>query len=98
MVMERMLNEAQRLGSETWKDWFLDWIARSNANPDTIGTGFESIRAKRRADGSIESVVFTNLNTRGGRNEAEESMSYADFVRMTGSAEAADNIIARTGS
>ena len=98
MVMERMLDEAQRLGPENWKDWFLDWLARSNANPNTIGTGFESIRAKRRADGSIESVVFTNLNTRGGRNEAEESMSYADFVRMAGSAEAADNIIARTGS
>ena len=98
MIMERMFNEAQRLGSETWKDWFLDWLARRNANPDTIGTGFENIRAKRREDESIESVVFTNLNTRGGRNEAEESMSYADFIRMTGSEEAANNILARAGS
>ena len=98
MVMERMLDEAQRLGSENWKDWFLDWIARSSANADTISSGFGSIRAKRRDDESIESVVFTNLNTRGGRNEAEESMSYADFVRLAGSEEAANYIIARTGS
>ena len=44
------------------------------------------------------SIIFTNLSTQNQRYEAEESMSYADFVRLTGSAEAANYIIARTGS
>jgi len=98
MVIERMRDEADRLGSESWKDWFLDWLGRSGSNADTISSGFESLKVKRNAEGNPESIIFTNLSTQNQRYEAEESMSYADFVRLTGSAEAANYIIARTGS
>ena len=94
IISERMLNYANNT-KEGWKDWFLDWF-RTNANAvNSVSSGFKDLRVVTDSDNNPQRVVFTNLSTKNTRGEAQQSMSYQQFVNLVGNEESANIILDR---